>query len=200
MTPAIWVIGCASALMYVTRYAVNSWGILYLQKTQGMSVAEAGFYIGINTIAGLGGSVVYGWFSDRIFGARRPPATLIFGIVEVIGLLLVFYGGNKVTLVIGMVLYGFTLGGLIAVLGGLFAVDLAPKGAAGAAMGVVGVFSYIGAGSQEFISGSLIESGSTVVDGVTHYDFTTAVLFWVGSSVVSMLLAASLWRVRHLTR
>ncbi|MEQ9561136.1 MAG: MFS transporter, partial [Woeseiaceae bacterium] len=28
---AIWVIAVASALMYVTRYAINSWGVLYLQ-------------------------------------------------------------------------------------------------------------------------------------------------------------------------
>ncbi len=196
LTPAIWVIGVASALMYVTRYAVNSWGVLYLQKTQDMSVEEAGFIIGINTIAGLGGSAAYGRFSDKIFGARRPPATLIFGALEVVGLLMIFYGNNKWILIAGMIVYGFTLGGLIAVLGGLFAVDLAPKGAAGAAMGVVGVFSYIGAGSQEFVSGALIESGMTKIDGVVHYDFTQAVLFWVGSSVVSMLLAASLWSIR----
>lgn len=196
LTPAIWVIGVASALMYVTRYAVNSWGVLYLQKTHGMDVEEAGVIIGINTIAGLGGSAAYGWFSDRVFGARRPPATLIFGLLEVAGLLMIFYGNSKPILVLGMVVYGFTLGGLIAVLGGLFAVDLAPKGAAGAAMGVVGVFSYIGAGSQEFVSGALIERGMKEVDGVMQYDFTLAVLFWVGSSVVSMLLAAALWRIR----
>ena len=33
-------------------------------------------------------------------------------------------------------------------------------------------------------------------DGVHHYDFGPATLFWLGSSIVSMLLAATLWRVR----
>ena len=37
--------GCSrvsSALMYVTRYAINSWGVLYLQETRGYSLVEAG--------------------------------------------------------------------------------------------------------------------------------------------------------------
>jgi OPA family sugar phosphate sensor protein UhpC-like MFS transporter len=61
---------------------------------------------------------------------------------------------------------------------------------------VIGIFSYIGAAVQENVSGHLIEQGLKVVDGVRTYDFTTVILFWIGSSFISMLLAASLWRVR----
>ena len=151
--------------MYVTRYAINSWGVLYMQKTHGMELEEASLMIAVNTIAGLFGSIVYGIFSDRVFGARRPPATFIFGVFEIVGILLVFFSDGRPMIYFGMALYGFTLGGLIAVLGGLFAVDLAPKGAAGAAMGVVGVFSYLGAGAQEIVSGRLIANGMTEVAG-----------------------------------
>jgi len=63
-------------------------------------------------------------------------------------------------------------------------------------MGLIGIFSYIGAAVQENISGQLIERGMTVVDGVRTYDFSAVILFWIGSSFVSMLLAASLWGVR----
>jgi OPA family sugar phosphate sensor protein UhpC-like MFS transporter len=93
-------------------------------------------------------------------------------------------------------IYGFGLTGLVTSLGGLFALDIAPKRAAGAAMGFIGVFSYIGAALQDQISGHLIENGVTIVDGVRHYDFSSAILFWVGMSVVSFVLATSLWRVR----
>jgi OPA family sugar phosphate sensor protein UhpC-like MFS transporter len=75
-------------------------------------------------------------------------------------------------------------------------VDIAPKRAAGAVMGFVGVFSYVGAAIQERISGALIQNGTSIVNGVRHYDFHRAVLFWMGTSVVSMILAASLWRVK----
>ena len=63
-------------------------------------------------------------------------------------------------------------------------------------MGFIGVFSYLGAAVQENISGALIESGMRVVDGVRTYDFGPAITFWIASSAVSMLLAATLWRVR----
>jgi OPA family sugar phosphate sensor protein UhpC-like MFS transporter len=36
----------------------------------------------------------------------------------------------------------------------------------------------------------------TIVDGVRHYDFSAAIFFWIGMSVVSFILATSLWRVR----
>ena len=81
--PAIWVIGLSSSLMYVTRYAINNWGILYLQEVHKFSLIEAGILIGINTVAGAVGCIAYGYISDRYFKARRPPLTLIFGIIEV---------------------------------------------------------------------------------------------------------------------
>ncbi len=196
--PAIWIIGLSSALMYVTRYAINNWGVLYLQEEHGFSLLKAGFFIGLNTVAGVGGSAAYGFISDRFFNARRPPPTLIFGLVEIAGLLLIFFGphGNTFLLGLGFVLYGFTLSGILAVLGGLFAVDIADKRAAGAAMGVIGVFSYLGAGAQEIISGLLIERGTTIIDGVRHYDFSLPVALWISASVLSAVLAATLWRVK----
>lgn len=33
--PTIWILGLASAANYVTRYAINSWGPLYLQEARG---------------------------------------------------------------------------------------------------------------------------------------------------------------------
>ena len=64
-------------------------------------------------------------------------------------------------------------------------------------MGIIGIFSYLGAGLQENVSGLLIERGMTLgADGTRLYDFGPAIRFWIGSSVVSMLLAATLWRVR----
>lgn len=196
--PALWIVGLASACMYVSRYAINSWGVLYLQEVHGYDLIEAGGLIGANTIAGVAGCAAYGFLSDYLFQSRRPPLTLIFGVVEILSLGLIFFGpkGNTLLLTVGFVVYGFTLSGLLAVLGGLFAVDIAPKKAAGAVMGFVGVFSYIGAGIQESVSGYLVGKGTLIVDGVRHYDFGPAVAFWLGASVLSMLLAATLWRVR----
>src|SRR3546814_10094112 len=53
--PAIWVLAVSSALTYVTRYAINSWGVLYLQEARGFSLPEAGFLLMLSTLAGMAG-------------------------------------------------------------------------------------------------------------------------------------------------
>ena len=126
-----------------------------------------------------------------------PPANLIFAVVEVLALLLIFYGPqNNFVLMAAFAVYGAALSGLIASIGGLFAVDIAPRGATGAAMGLVGVFSYLGAGTQDVISAGLISTGVAIVDGVKTYNFDAVILFWIGTSVVSMVLAATLWNTK----
>jgi len=203
--PAIWVIALASSSMYITRYAVNSWGNVYLQEIRGFDLFDANLFIFMNTAAGILGCVAYGYISDKWFDARRPPANVLFGLMELIPLFVIFYGpANSVVLAIALVVYGFGLSGILASLGGLFAIDIAPKKVAGAAMGFIGVFSYVGAGMQDYISGKLIYdseirvvfSAGEYTPTVFFYDYTVPIMFWVGASVVSFLLAASLWKVR----
>jgi OPA family sugar phosphate sensor protein UhpC-like MFS transporter len=196
--PAIWVLAFASALMYVTRYGINSWGILYLQEDKGYSLMLAGGVQMARALTEMAGAVAFGFISDKLFAARRPPVNLIFGILELAGLAMIFFGppGKPVFMVAAFLLFGFGLTGLLTSLGGLFAIDIAPKKAAGAAMGFIGVFSYVGAALQEWLSGHLIQRGIVMIDGVRHYDFTAAIWLWIGASVLSLVLAATLWRVR----
>jgi OPA family sugar phosphate sensor protein UhpC-like MFS transporter len=195
--PAIWILCLASATTYVTRYAINSWGILYLQEARGFSLPAAGTLLMTSTLAGIAGAIAFGFISDKWFGARRPPVNLLFAVLELVGLGLFFFGPDSMpVLVVAMLLFGMGLTGLVTSLGGLFAVDIAPKRVAGAAMGVIGIFSYMGAAVQEQVSGSLIQRGMQVVGDDRVYDFGPVIWFWIGSSVLSMLLAASLWRTR----
>ena len=192
--PSIWILGLASSTMYITRYAINSWGILYLQEIRGYSLIEAGSIIGLNTFTGILGCVAYGFISDKYFDARRPPVTLMFGLVEIASLFLIFFGPEStVVLIIAFLIYGFTLSGLLAVLGGLFAIDIAPKNISGAAMGFIGLFSYIGAGIQEKISSLLIKTPETDNTSAALYSFDDAILFWIFASVISFLLSLTLW-------
>jgi OPA family sugar phosphate sensor protein UhpC-like MFS transporter len=196
--PPIWVLAFACATMTMTRYAMSSWGMLYLQESRGYSFLQAGGLLALNPLAGIVGCVAYGYVSDKLFAARRPPVNLICGVLEIASLVLMFFGplGHPVWLAVAFLLYGLSINGLITSLGGLFAVDIAPKKAAGAVMGFIGVFTYVGAAIQERISGHLIGKGTTIVNGVRHYDFHNAVVFWLSTSVVSLVLATSLWRAK----
>ena len=97
-----------------------------------------------------------------------------------------------------MVLFGIAIGVLIAFLGGLMAVDIVPRKATGAVLGIVGCASYIAAGIQDVVSGWLIDNNITETvnelgEVVKHYDFSQAALFWIGASVVSFLLPILNW-------
>ncbi len=203
--PTMWVIALASSSMYVTRYAINSWGNVYLQEIRGFDLFDANLFIFLNTAAGILGCVAFGYISDKLFDARRPPVNLIFGLMELVPLIVIFYGpNNSFVLAVALIVYGFGLSGILASLGGLFAIDIAPKKVAGAAMGFIGIFSYFGAGLQDYFSGKLIyDSEIRVVFSVGEYsptvffyDYSAPIMLWVGASVVSMILAASLWKVK----
>ena len=196
LTPAVWVLAGASAFMYISRYAINGWGVLFLEEVKGFDSQTAVWIVSINALLGIFGTVLSGWFSDSLFkGDRRVPA-LIFGVVNTVALLLFVYGGNALWVnVLAMSLFGVAMGVLICFLGGLMAVDIVPRRATGAALGIVGVASYIAAGLQDVISGWLIESGTTMLaDGSREYDFTGATLFWIAASVISFLLPLLNWR------
>ena len=76
------------------------------------------------------------------------------------------------------------------------AVDIVPKMASGAAIGIVGIASYIGAGIQDILSGSLIESHKHILNNKVIYDFTPLMYFWVGSSAMSAILCLLIWNVK----
>ena len=194
-TPAVWILALASALMYISLYAINGWGVLYLQEAKGFDLVDATQIISVNALLGIIGTVFSGWISDRFFkGSRNIPA-LFAGVLNTIGLTLFVYGGNSWFVnVLSMVLFGIAVGVLISFLGGLMAVDVVPRNATGAALGVVGMASYAAAGIQDVVSGALIDAGKTVVDGVTTYDFSTAAIFWIAASIISFMLPILNWR------
>lgn len=69
------------------------------------------------------------------------------------------------------------------------AVDIVPRKATGAALGVVGIASYCAAGIQDVASGWLIDKHITVAaDDVKHYDFGPVAFFWIAASVISFIL------------
>lgn len=191
-SPVVWVIALSCAGMYISRYAINSWAILYLQEVKKYSLEEAGFAMGVYPIAGLVGAVVAGGISDKFFNSNRPIPTTIYGFCNVMGMGLLFWGpGNRFSDAAALGIFGFGIGGLIVFLAGLMAADIMSKKAVGAVKGFIGLFAYCGASAQEYLSSVLITTSE--VDGAKHYDFSSAAVFWLGSGIVSMLLVFVVW-------
>jgi OPA family sugar phosphate sensor protein UhpC-like MFS transporter len=194
--PMIWMLALSSSFMYICRYAVNSWGVYYFEAAKGYSIIEAGSLISISSVCGVIGTVFSGLISDKFFHGKRNALACLATLLNGLSLALFLFAPHSLTLdIVSMVLFGISIGILICFLGGLMAVDLAPKEAAGAALGVIGIASYIGACIQDVLSGYLIESNKTVVNGENLYDFSTIRIFWIGSAIMSFLLCAGLWKV-----
>ena len=276
--PYIWILGLSCSAVYVARYGINSWGPMYLQEAKDYSLITAGLVLGWAKTFELVGAITSGIVSDRLFNSRRNITTLLYGLIMIVGLVLLNLGSSthladfdsamkaqlqdgpvsdglrqafadqgitlpalatieavpqkgterlvwlvkndrrylfwtgysveemparlKITSKVqlshlaGVALFGFGLGGLLVFVGGLIAIDISSKRASGAAMGLVGMFSYLGAAVQDWISGKLIQAGEMTVDGQLTHDFTSAYWFWLGSAIVSVALALTLWNVK----
>jgi OPA family sugar phosphate sensor protein UhpC-like MFS transporter len=193
--PLIWILALSSACMYISRYAINSWGIFFLENQKAYSSVEASSIIAVSSVCGIIGTVLSGWLSDKLFKGNRNVPALIFGICNTIAITLFVFvpKGYFAIDIFSMILFGLSIGVLICYLGGLMAVDIAPKKASGAALGVVGIASYIGAGVQDILSGNLIGDSKTMVEGIATYDFSSIRYFWIGAAALSFILCACLW-------
>ena len=188
--PGVWILAAASAFMYMSRYAINEWGVIFMQDVKGYDLAGAAAIIGINPIFGIIGTVVSGWLSDVLFKGDRKYPAFVAGILEAIALALFLFGGaSKWLNITAMVLFGIAIGVLISFLGGLMAVDLVPRQATGAALGIVGLASYAAAGLQNVVTGFLMDSGAAGVR-----DYTYVKWFWLGAAVISFILPILNWR------
>jgi OPA family sugar phosphate sensor protein UhpC-like MFS transporter len=193
--PGVWILALASGCLYVGRYGIGSWGPLYLQTAKDYSLTAAGSVMAAYSIAQIVGSISSGFVSDYFFGSRRNIPALIYGLLQVVSLFALYAipPGNQWLDSAALAVFGFTMGGLLVYLGGLMAIDLVSRRAAGAAMGLVGLFSYLVAGIQDTISGVLLDASKIVVNGSTTYSFHLVFTVWIGALILSTALAASLW-------
>lgn len=193
--PGLWVIALSSAFIYITKYAIAGWGVLFLQKARGFGLAEASQVIAFSAISGVLGTVLAGWLSDRVFKGDRVKPAVLSGIISTSSLILfLFVGGGFVLNIFYVSLFSLSVGVLYCIVAGLMAVDIVPRKATGAALGVVGISSYIAAGIQDITSGYLIQGFVTEVDGTDIYDFGPVSWFWVVAAIVSFVLPVLNWK------
>jgi len=139
----LWAIAIANAFVYFVRYGVVNWIPTYLQTAKGFDFKASGMAWTAFELAGIPGTILCGYLSDRLFNARRAPATILFMALTLAGL--VVYGMNTHgplwVDVASLIAIGFFVYGPIMMIG-LHALDLVPKKAAGTAAGFTGLFGY----------------------------------------------------------
>jgi OPA family glycerol-3-phosphate transporter-like MFS transporter len=141
----IWYIAAANAFVYLVRYGVLDWAPTYLKEAKGFSLQETGWAYFAYEYAGIPGTLLCGWLSDKVFKGRRAPATIIYMILVTIAVLVYWKNppGNPLVDNIALTAIGFLIYGPVMLIG-VHALDLVPKKAAGTAAGLTGLFGYLG--------------------------------------------------------
>ena len=193
--PGIWIIALSSAFIYITKYAIAGWGVLFLQKARDFSLEDATQIIAFSAAFGIVGTVLAGWLSDKIFKGDRVKPAVLSGMLSLVSLaLFLFTEGGYVVNIVYVSVFSLAVGVLYCIVAGLMAVDIVPRKATGAALGVVGISSYVAAGLQDITSGYLIQYNTSVVDGVDVYDFGPVSWFWLAAALISFMLPVLNWK------
>ena len=193
--PGIWVIALSSAFIYITKYAIAGWGVLFLQKERAFSLEQATQIIAFSAVLGVLGTVLAGWLSDKVFSSDRIKPAILSGVVSFLSLIFfLFVGGGYMLNILYVSVFSLAMGVLYCIVAGLMAVDIVPRKATGAALGIVGISSYIAAGLQDITSGYLIQYNTVQVDGIDVYDFGPVSYFWLVAALVSFVLPVLNWK------
>ncbi|MBE8714262.1 glycerol-3-phosphate transporter [Sphingobacterium hungaricum] len=141
----LWYIAFANAFVYLVRYGILDWSPTYLEEAKGFSVKETGWAYFLYEYAGIPGTLLCGWISDKVFKGRRAPATIIYMLLVLVAVVVYWKNppGNILVDNIALVAIGFLIYGPVMLIG-VQALDLAPKKAAGTAAGLTGLFGYMG--------------------------------------------------------
>jgi len=141
----LWWIATANIFVYLIRYGVLSWAPTYLKEAKHFSVDKSSWAYFLYEWAGIPGTILCGWISDRFFQSRRGIVGILFMILVAVALVVYWLNppGNPGIDIAALIAVGFLIYGPVMLIG-LHALELAPKKAAGTAAGFTGLFGYLG--------------------------------------------------------
>jgi MFS transporter, OPA family, glycerol-3-phosphate transporter len=141
----LWYIAVANAFVYLIRYGVLDWAPTYLSEAKDFSINKSSWAYFLYEWAGIPGTLLCGYISDKWFKGRRAPAGILYMVLVLVAVLIYWLNpaGNPAIDIAALMAIGFLIYGPVMLIG-LFALELVPKKAAGTAAGLTGLFGYLG--------------------------------------------------------
>ncbi|MGP5056032.1 MFS transporter [Brachybacterium paraconglomeratum] len=177
------LLAVANVFVYALRYGVLNWITVYLADTRGAEIADGITGFVVFELAGIVGTLLCGWISDKVFRGYRAGTGMLFMALTAVALVAYWQVPTSAPLWISIALVA-VIGGLIygpVMLIGLQAIDLSPRQVAGTAAGFTGLFGYL-------LGATLASSGVGVMVHAFGWDVTFAVL-----TVCALLVVAIMW-------
>jgi len=141
----LWFIAVANAFVYLIRYGVLDWAPVYLSEVKDFTVDKSSWAYFFYEWAGIPGTLLCGWISDKWFNGRRSPAAILYMLLVLIAVIVYWLNpaGQPTVDIAALMAIGFLIYGPVMLIG-LYALELVPKKAAGTAAGLTGLFGYLG--------------------------------------------------------
>ena len=184
----LWYIAIANIFVYFLRYGIIDWAPTYLEHVKGFSAGKSGWAYFLYEYAGIPGTLLCGWISDRLFKGRRAAAGIIF-MIGVFIFVVVYWlapAGNIWLLNFSLIGIGFLIYGPVMLIG-VHALDLVPKKAAGTAAGLTGLCGY-------FFGTTFADAGVGFV--VDAYGWTGGFILLLASCVLAIFFLALTWNAK----
>ncbi len=186
----LWTIAIANAFVYFVRYGVLDWAPTYLSEVKNFSFEQSGWAYAFYEFAGIPGTLLCGWLSDRVFNGRRAAVSIIYLLLTLICVVVYWLNpaGNPNVDIAMLIGIGFFIYGPVMLIG-VQALDLAPKKAAGTAAGFTGLFGYVGgAVSANIVIGYVVDSAG----------WDAGFTLIAGACILAMILISFTWRAEKL--
>ena len=176
------LLAVTNVFVYTLRYGVLNWIPIYLtEQVHGVNVKEGILGFAIYEGAGIAGTLLCGWVSDKIFKGWRSGAGILFLAGVGISLLAYWLMPHSAPIWVFYLLIA-VIGGLIygpVMLIGLQAIDLSPTNVAGTAAGFTGLFGYL-------LGATLASSGVGLL--IHNFGWNIAYGFLIVVAVVAVIL------------
>ncbi len=185
----LWLIAIANAFVYLVRYGVLDWAPTYLSEEKQFSMNETGWAYFLYEWAGIPGTLLAGYLSDRWFKGKRAPVSILYMLLVLIAVIIYWKNpaGNPLIDNLALIAIGFLIYGPVMLIG-VHALDLVPKKAAGTAAGFTGLFGYLG--------GALIANAAMgyIVDS---YGWDGGFNLLIVSCILSIVLIGFTWKIEN---
>lgn len=185
--PTIVMLAVANVFVYALRYGVLNWISVYLAEQHHAEIGSGLAGFAAFELAGILGTLVCGWMSDKVFKGYRSGAGIFFTVATALAILAYWLSPVGTPMWILITFVGL-IGGLIygpVMLIGLQAIDLSPRNVAGTAAGFTGLFGYL-------LGATLASTGVGII--VHNFGWNVTFIIFIAFSILTVLLFAIVGR------
>jgi len=186
--PVAITIAAAEFCTGLMRKGFEEWFPRYMQEAQHLKLESPIFRTGafIIVLAGIGGALVAGVLSDKVFGARRPPVAFI-GYAMVVACLWIVWHQTSLPFIVGaFVINSMGISMVHSMLSGTASMDFGGQRAAATAAGLFDGMQYIGGSLAGYGIGKLVDL----------YGWGVWAPSMIGFAAIGAVLMLVLWNAR----